>query len=146
MRTNLNPGKMNDLFLMGASVAFATDSKWITVKFYMFIGKIHCVSRIGMIPQYIYIYIYMVLFGWFLSNINHCVLFNAISSLYIYTKHILFVGYLMSDPLYTSILNIWFALVGFYGILTIAGYLMSDPLYTCTLNIYDLLWLDFMSY
>ena len=27
-------------------------------------------------------------------------------------------------------------LVGFYGISTIVGYLMSNPLYTCILNIY----------
>ena len=31
-----------------------------------------------------------------------------------------------------------FGLVGFYGMATIVGYLMSNPLYTYILNIYDL--------
>ena len=33
---------------------------------------------------------------------------------------------------------IWLGLVGFYGISTIVGYLMPNPLYTYILNIYDL--------
>ena len=37
-------------------------------------------------------------------------------------------------------------LVWVYGISTIVGYLMPNPLYTCLLNIYDLVWLDFMAY
>ena len=37
-------------------------------------------------------------------------------------------------------------LVGFYGISTIVGYLMPNPLYTYILNIYDLVWLGFMAY
>ena len=37
-------------------------------------------------------------------------------------------------------------LVRFYGISTIVGYLMPDPLYTYILNIYDLFWLGFMAY
>ena len=37
------------------------------------------------------------------------------------------VGYLMPNPLYTYILNIY-DLVGFYGISTIIGYLMPNPL------------------
>ena len=37
-------------------------------------------------------------------------------------------------------------LVGFYGISTIVGYLMPNPLYTYMLNIYDLIWLGFMAY
>ena len=41
---------------------------------------------------------------------------------------------------------IWFGLVWFYGISTIVGYLMPNPLYTYILNIYDLVWLDFMAY
>ena len=76
----------------------------------------------------------MIWFGWVLWHINHCWLFNAKSFLYIYIKYIGFglvrfygistiVGYSMSNPLYTYILNIY-NLVGFYGILTIAGYLM----------------------
>ena len=47
-------------------------------------------------------------------------LFNAESSIYIYIKYI------------------WFGWVGFYGISTIVGYLMSNPLYTYILNIYNL--------
>ena len=50
----------------------------------------------------------MIWFGWGLWHINHCRLFNAKSSLYIYI-YIIYVG---------------FALVGFYGIPTIGGYLM----------------------
>ena len=37
-------------------------------------------------------------------------------------------------------------LVGFYGISTIIGYLMPNPLYTYILDIYDLVWLGFMAY
>ena len=37
-------------------------------------------------------------------------------------------------------------LVGFHGISTIVGYLMPNPLYTYILNIYDLVWLGFMAY
>ena len=70
----------------------------------------------------------MICFGWVLWHINHCWLFNAKSSLYIYTKHI------------------GFGLVRFYGISTIVGYLMPNPLYTCILNIYNLVWLGFMAY
>ena len=69
--------------------------------------------------------------GWFgcvLWHINHCRLFNAKSSLYIYSKYI------------------WFGFVGFYGISTIVGYLMPNPVYTYILNIYDLVWLGFMAY
>ena len=39
-----------------------------------------------------------------------------------------------------------YGLVGFYGISTIVGYLMPNPLYTYILNIYDLGWLGFMAY
>ena len=39
--------------------------------------------------------------------------------------------------------NVWFGLVGFYGITTIVGYLMLNPLYTYILNIYDLVWFAF---
>ena len=38
---------------------------------------------------------------------------------------------------------VWF---GFYGISTIIDYLMPNPLYTYLLNIYDLVWLGFMAY
>ena len=57
------------------------------------------------------------LVGLVLWHINHCRLFNAKSSLYIYIKYI------------------GFDLVGFYGISTIVGYLMPNPLYTYILNI-----------
>ena len=67
----------------------------------------------------------MIWFGWLLWYINHCRLFNAKSSLYIYIKYI------------------GFGLVGFYDISTIVGYLMSNPLYTYILNIYDLVWSGF---
>ena len=70
----------------------------------------------------------MIWFGWVLCHINHCRLFNAKSSLYIYIKYIRF------------------GLVGFYVISTIVGYFMPNPLYTYILNIYDSVWLGFMSY
>ena len=68
------------------------------------------------------------MFGLVLGHINLFRLFNAKSSLYIYIKYI------------------GFTLVGFYGISTIVGYLMPNPLYTYILNIYDLIWLGFMAY
>ena len=79
-------------------------------------------------PVYTYILIYMIWLGWVLWHINHCRLFNAESSLYTYIK-------------YT-----WFGWVGFYGISTIVDYLMPNPLYTYISNIYDLVWLGFMAY
>ena len=69
----------------------------------------------------------MIWFGWVLWQINHCRLFNAKSSLYIYIKYIRFV------------------LVRFYGKSTIVGYLMPNPLYTYILNINNLVWLGFMA-
>ena len=65
----------------------------------------------------------MIWFGWFYYR-----LFNARFSLYMYIKYI------------------WFDLVGFYGISTIVDYLMPDPLYTYISNIYDLVCLGFMAY
>ena len=80
-------------------------------------------------PLYTYILnIYRIWFGRVLWHINHCRLFNAKSFLYIYIRYI------------------WFGLVGFYGISTIVCYLMPNPLYTYILNIYDLVWLGFMAY
>ena len=49
-----------------------------------------------------------------------CRLFNVKSSLYIYTKYI------------------GFGLIRFYGISALLGYSMSNPLYTYILNIYEL--------
>ena len=70
----------------------------------------------------------MIWFGWVLWHINHSRLFNAKSSLYIYIKYIRF------------------GLVGFYDIPTILGYLIPNPLYTYILDIYDLVWLGIMAY
>ena len=38
---------------------------------------------------------------------------------------------------------VWF---WFHGISTIVGYLMPNPVFTYILNIYDLVWLSFMAY
>ena len=62
----------------------------------------------------------MIWCGWVLWHINHCRLFYDKSSLYIFIKYI------------------WFGLVGFYDISTILDYLMLNPLYTYILNIYEL--------
>ena len=70
----------------------------------------------------------MIWFGWVLWHINQYRLFNAKLSLYIYIKYI------------------WFVLAGFYGISTNIRYLMPNPLYTHILNIYDLVWFGFMAY
>ena len=70
----------------------------------------------------------MIWFGWVLWHISHCRLFNGKYSLDIYIKYI------------------GFGFVGFYGISTIVGYLIPNPLYTYILNIYDLVWLDLMAY
>ena len=67
-------------------------------------------------------------FGWVLWHIKYCKLFNAKSFSCIYIKYI------------------YFDLVGFYGISTILGYLMPNPLYTYILDIYDLVPLGFMVY
>ena len=67
----------------------------------------------------------MVWLGWVLWHINHCRLFNAESSLYIYIRYI------------------WFGLVGYYGISTVGGYLMPNPFYTSILNIY-MIWLGWV--
>ena len=68
------------------------------------------------------LYIGDCMVGCVLWHINHCRLFNAKSSLYIYIKYI------------------GFGLVVFYGISTIVGYLMPNLLYTYILKIYDLVW------
>ena len=44
----------------------------------------------------------------------------------------------MPNPLlYIYIRYIWFGLVGFYGTSTIVGYLMPNPLYTSISNIFS---------
>ena len=69
----------------------------------------------------------MIWSSWVLWRINHCRLFNAKSSLYIYIKYI------------------GFCLVGFYGTTTIVGNLMPNLLYTYILNVYDLVGFGFMA-
>ena len=70
----------------------------------------------------------MILFGLVLWHINHCRLFIAELTSYIYIKYI------------------GFGLVGFYAISNIVGYLIPNPLNTYILNIKDLVWLSFMAY
>ena len=70
---------------------------------------------------------YMILYDWVLCHIINCRLFNAKSFLYIYFKYI------------------WFALVGFYGISTTVVYLMPNPVYTYILNIY-IIWFVWVSW
>ena len=55
------------------------------------------------------------------------------------------VSYLMPNPFYAYILNIY-DLVWFYDISTIVGYSMPNPCYTYILDIYDLVWSGFMAY
>ena len=87
----------------------------------------HC--RLFNAKSFLYINIKYIGFGSVgFYGIYHCWLFNAKSFLYIYIKYI------------------WFDLVWFYGISTIVGYLMPNPFYTYILNIYDLLRLGFMAY
>ena len=62
------------------------------------------------------------------SHNNHCLLFNAKSSLYIHIRYISF------------------GLVVFYGIRIIIGYFMPNSLYTSVLKKLDLVWLCFMTY
>ena len=58
-----------------------------------------------------------------------------------------FKGYFMPDPLlYIYIKYICFGLVWFDGISPIVGYLMPNPLYTYIFNIYDYVWLGLMVY
>ena len=64
--------------------------------------------------------------SWVLWHINHCRLFNAKYSLYIY--------------IYIYLKCIWFGWVKFYGISTIVGYLMSNPVYTYILDMILLGW------
>ena len=71
----------------------------------------------------------MIWLVWVLWHINHCRLFNAKSSIYIYIY-----------------IYIQFGLVGFYGISTIVGYFMSNPIYTYILNILDLVSFNLMPY
>ena len=102
--------------------------------------QVHWVHLYG--PQFFLVGLVGVLW-----HINHCKLFNAQSSLYIYLLlcfalvlwHISYCRLLNAKSfLYKYIGYIWFGLVGFYGISTIVGYLMASPLNTYILNIYYL--------
>ena len=98
----------------------------------------------------LYTYISNIWFGlvWFLWHINHCRLFSAKSSLYIYIKYMIWFGLVLwhinhcrlfsaKSSLYIYIkYMIWFGLVWFYGISTIVGYSAQNPLYTYISNIY----------
>ena len=113
----------------------AKSSLYIYIKYIWFdLVWFYSISTIVgyLMPNPLYTYILniydLVWLGWVLWHINYCRLFNAKSSLYIYIKYI------------------WFDLVGFYGISTIVSYLMPNPLYTYILNIYDLISLSFMAY
>ena len=97
----------------------------------------------------------LVWFGLVLWHINHCRLFNAKSSLYIFIRYIRF-GLVLWQINHCRLFNakfswyiyikyIGFGLVGFYGISTIVGYLMPNPFHTYILVIYDLVWLGFMA-
>ena len=100
--------------------------------FYMYILNTYDLVWLGFISiivgylmpnSILHIYwIYRIWFGWVLWLINHCRLFNAKSTLTIYIKYI------------------WLGLVGFYGISTIIGYLMPNPLWTYISNIYGWVW------
>ena len=88
-------------------------------------------------PNLVYIYIYIYIE-------NPCYVFNAKSSLYIYST---LVGYLMENPVYIYIyiyIYIYSTLVGYlmlnpvyiyiyiYIYLTLVGYLMPNPVYIYT--------------
>ena len=60
----------------------------------------------------------MIWYGWVLWHIDTYRLFNVMSRLYIYIKHV------------------WFTLVGFYGTSTLVGYLRSSLVYIYISNIY----------
>ena len=84
----------------------------------------------------------MIWFGCILWHINICWLFNAKSSLYIFFPHTTCES--TCDTLTSSAAkqgdNTVSVAQGF------VGYLMPNPLYIYILNIYDLVWLDFMAY
>ena len=78
--------------------------------------------------------------------INHCRLFITKSSLYIYIIYIscgsvflwhkTIVGYLMANPVYAYILNIYdLVWCVFYGISIIEGYLLPNLFYPYILNV-----------
>ena len=113
-------GTRKPFFLGMHRFHFLLEASWETVTFlHLFILFFHF-----FLNPYLYLHIFFCvsakIFGfmnvslvWFclvLWHINHCWLFNAKSSLYIFIRYI------------------GFGLVAFYGISTIIGYLMPNPL------------------
>ena len=121
-------GHINHCRLFNVKSSFYIYIKYIGFGLVRFYGISTIVGYLQPNPLYTYISNIYDLVCLVLGHINHCRLFNANSSLYIYIKYI------------------WFGLVGFYGISTIVGYLMPIPLYTYMINIYDLVWLGFVAY
>ena len=112
---------INHCSLFNAKSSLYMYIKYRWIGFVGFYGMSTTVGYLMPNPLYTYISnIYMIWFCWFLWHVNHCRLFNAKSSLYIYIEYI------------------WFSLVWFYGISTIIGYSMPNPFYTYISNIYDL--------
>ena len=114
--------------LLNAKSSLYIYNKYIWFGLFGFYGISTIVGYL--MPNSLYAYvlnIYNLVWLGFM-HINHCRLFNAKFSLYIYIEYI------------------WFDLVRFYGVSTIVGYLMANPLYTYILNRYDLVCLGFMTY
>ena len=122
-------------------------SPYIYIKYLWFglVGSYGISAIVGYLmpnPLSIYVLNIFIWFCWVLWRINHCRLFNANSSLYIYIKYIWFgfvgfygistlVGHLKPNPLYIYIYikYIWFGFVGSYGVSIVVGYLMPNHLY-----------------
>ena len=97
----------------------AKSSLYIYIEYIRFgLVGFHGISTVVgyLMPNHVYTYMIIIWFGLVLWHINHCKLFNAKSSFYIYIKYIKF------------------GLVWFYGISTIVSYLMPNPLFTYILN------------
>ena len=109
---------------LGWKLFYSASCQSWEVGFFLVLWHIN-LCRLFNAKSFLYIYIKYIWFGWVLWHGNHCGLFNAKSSLYIYIRYI-WVG---------------LGWVGFYGISTLIGYLMSNPLYKNISNIYDLVWL-----
>ena len=92
----------------------------------------------------VWFYGILTIVGYLIPNPLYTYILNIYGLVWFYGI-LTIVGYLIPNPLYTYILNIY-GLVWFYGILTIVGYLIPNPLYTYILNIYDLVWFGFMAY
>ena len=98
-------------------------------------GLVYIYIYISMKRIFIYIYLYKE--DLTLNNLQCQILFIYIY-IYIYIYNLLvgfygistIVGYLMSNPLYTYILNVCFGLVGSYDTSTTVGYLMLNPVFT----------------